>query len=349
MPKKITTLSQLLESKRFIKATNNRVYSELEKQELNALFVFTLDNNLDIFSKIGLYNMFTVLASYEIVNLVERFNFLRENPFQRTKETYICRYGAAEGELRWNQYVEKQRVKNLFDSKKEKYGWSKDQFDEYNKSRSITYKNCIKRHGVKKGKEIWQRYIDRQKYTNSLKYYQEKYGNAGYDEWIKYNHEKGKSTRLEWIIEKYGVNEEEAIKILADRLPKSYSSIAELSFIDLLESAINESLPYTAKTKQFSIWNKYTNSINFYDIVDTNRNKIIEFHGDYWHCNPKLYSELYFHPHLKMLARNIWERDRLKEKAALDRGFKIKIVWWSDYETSPELTIQRTKKWLLSN
>jgi G:T-mismatch repair DNA endonuclease (very short patch repair protein) len=181
-----------------------------------------------------------------------------------------------------------------------------------------------------------------------LQYYQEKYGDAGYEKWIEYNHDKGKSSRLDWILEKYSVNEEDAIKILAARLPKSHSSAAELSFINALEMAINEVLPYTANTQQFSIWNKYTNAINFYDIVDTTRNKIIEFHGDYWHCNPKIYDEHYFHAHLKMSAREIWEKDRAKEQAALDRGFKIKIVWWSDYESAPDSTIQEVKAWLLS-
>ena len=348
MPTAITTVDQLLQSARFLMATNNRTYTDEEKENINTLFLYMLNNKISIFDS-SVYMTFTNLVAYDVDNLVDRYLLIRKNPRKLSLEMSIARHGSVEGTKRWDSYVNKQRTKNLFEATQEKYGWTKEQFKEFNNSRAVTLEKCIARHGDVKGQKIWEGYLEKQKYTNSIEYYNEKYGDAGYVEWLKYNAEKGKSSKLDWIMEKYNVDEDGALKIASDRHPKSHSSAAELHFVNALEKAIGETLPYTAKTKQFSIWNTYTNSIKFYDVVDTKRKKIIEFHGDYWHCNPKKYNESFIHAHSQHTAKEIWQEDFLKTKVAIDRGFSVKIVWWSDYEESPEQTINEVKKWLNSN
>ncbi len=49
-------------------------------------------------------------------------------------------------------------------------------FEEYNKSRSVTLDNLTKRHGFEKGEKIWNEYCERQKFTTSLEYFKQKYG-----------------------------------------------------------------------------------------------------------------------------------------------------------------------------
>jgi hypothetical protein len=348
MPTKITTIDQLLESNRFKKATNNKKYSESEIKLLNELFNFIQTNDNLMHS--GSYSIFTALASGDLSNLIDRFKFIKQNTAARTEKTYIARYGETEGSIRWGKYKDKQKVKNLFETKQQKYGWTKEQFDNFNKSRAVTLEKCIERHGVEIGTKKWNSYIEAQRYTNGLDYYKKKYGDeCGYAKWLEYNKEKGKSTKLEWIMEKYQVDETSALEILSNRMPKSHSSVAELRFIDSLELSLGETLQYTAKTKQFCIWNVYTNSPKFYDIADSTRRKIIEFHGDYWHCNPKKYDANFIQKHSGNTAKEIWEHDFLKIKAATDRGFEVKIVWWSEYEENPDKIIEETKQWLQSN
>lgn len=345
MPKKIETLEQMLSSTRFKKETNNKIFTPEEKNEISKLFSYLLEQNIPITG--SLYGMMTTIISHETENLVERFKFIKENPKNRTIQTYVMRYGKTEGEFRWNQYVEKQRYKNTFESKNKKYGWTKEQFDEFNKSRSVTFEKCIERHGYEKGNEVWKHYCERQSYTNSLDYYKEKYGeDIGYTKWLEYNKEKSKSKNLDWVIEKYGVTEEEALEILAKRHTRSYTSEAERCFVNMLEERLGKPIKYTIKTQQYCIWNNYLNAPNFYDVTCTSRKKIIEFHGDYWHCNPSKYDKDFVHLHAKTTAGEIWKRDLLKRQAALDKGFSFKIVWWSEFENTPDEIIKECVEWL---
>lgn len=124
-----------------------------------------------------------------------------------TLEKMRIRYGIEEGNKRWYNYCKKQAKTNTFEYKKEKYGWSKKKFYEYNKSRSVTKENLIKKHGKEKGIEIWINYLGRQEYTNSLKYYIEKYGEEnGVVKWKEYNKSKASCTEENYI-RKYGKRE----------------------------------------------------------------------------------------------------------------------------------------------
>jgi len=347
MPTKITTIEQLLKSNRFKTATNNRKYLEPEIKLIGDLFKYIQET--DNLMNSGTYSIFSALVTYDLSNLIDRYKFIKNNKFNRTEQTYLSRYGEIEGAKRWANYRDKQRDKNLFESKQQKYGWTKEQFDEFNKSRAVTLEKCVERHGVELGNEKWNSYIDAQRFTNSLEYYKKKYGgDIGYHKWLEYNKEKGKSSNLDWVMEKYQVDEQGALEILSSRLPKSHSSAAELSFINSLELSLGEKLQYTVKTKQFCIWNQYTNSPKFYDIVDTQRRKIIEFHGDYWHCNPKKFNSNFIHKPSGKTAKEIWEADFLKTKAAIERGFEVKVVWWSEYNEDPNKIIEETKQWLQS-
>jgi hypothetical protein len=49
------------------------------------------------------------------------------------------------------------------------------------------------------------------------------------------------------------------------------------------------------------------------------KGKIIEYHGDYWHCNPEKYEETFVNKHSKYTAKEIWKRDEEKEKTAKEQ------------------------------
>jgi len=61
-------------------------------------------------------------------------------------------------------------------------------------------------------------------------------------------------------------------------------------------------------------------------------NTIIEFYGNYWHCNPLLYNSDYYHNYIKMTASEIWERDK-KRISEIYKHFNeeknIIIIWES--------------------
>ena len=63
------------------------------------------------------------------------------------------------------------------------------------------------------------------------------------------------------------------------------------------------------------------------DIFIPSQNKIIECFGDYWHCNPKLYSADYYHNYVHMNAHEIWKRDDERIKTLKDAGYSVEIIW----------------------
>lgn len=74
-----------------------------------------------------------------------------------------------------------------------------------------------------------------------------------------------------------------------------------------------------------------------YDFFIPEKNLLIEYQGDYWHANPRRYSE----GTLLSLAgsgkgpipvEEIWERDANKKKQAEVRGYRVVYVWEMDYK-----------------
>lgn len=96
----------------------------------------------------------------------------------------------------------------------------------------------------------------------------------------------------------------------------SYTSSYEKKIANALE---NLEIEYV---QQKSIVGRYR-----YDFFIPEKNLLIEFNGDYWHCYPPLFESTYFHPHKRKSAQEIWDYDRSKIQHAKDHGFDIVLVW----------------------
>jgi len=62
-----------------------------------------------------------------------------------------------------------------------------------------------------------------------------------------------------------------------------------------------------------------------------NEKTIIECYGDYWHCNPSIYSENYNHSKLLKTAKEIWEFDNYRESLLIAAGYRVIKIWESDW------------------
>lgn len=74
---------------------------------------------------------------------------------------------------------------------------------------------------------------------------------------------------------------------------------------------------------------RYYYDFTLIDRVNNNK-KIIEFNGDFFHCNPKIYNENFINPCNKICAKKIWEQDEIKIAAAKHFNYDVKFVWESD-------------------
>lgn len=77
----------------------------------------------------------------------------------------------------------------------------------------------------------------------------------------------------------------------------------------------------------------------FYDFILTGYKILIEFDGDYWHCNPEIYKE---GPVNKMQKKAI-ENDKHKKILAESFGYKLIRVWEKDFKENPNEVLKYIK------
>lgn len=285
-------------------------------------------------------NYFPAFVEYKIdpSTWMDRTMRLIEIGARVTIEKLTLLYGEEEGMIRWNSYCQKQSISNTFDYKREVYGFTEEDFKQYNMSRSVTLENMIKRHGEELGTLKFQEYCERQRYAGcSLEYYVDKLGKeAGELEWDRVC--KSKAFTLENMIKRHG--EVEGLARFLNHIesrPYQQSKIANQFFGSLLEA-----IPELSKFKTYHGEREFgimsPNGYYKFDFTILELDLMVEFNGDYWHRNPKKYDSNYFERGL--YSYEVWERDQLKIEAANRRGFDVLVVWESDYLESPIEQIQ---------
>lgn len=223
----------------------------------------------------------------------------------QTEPNFIRKYGEVEGKKRWKSYCDKQALTNTFEYKQEKYGWSREQFDEYNSSRAVTIENLVKKHGEVEGMKVWQEYCDRQKYTASLEYFISEYGEDNgtkkYDNFCQ--------KRLDGC---------------------GYSLISKKLFDELSKQLQNYTLLYAEN--EFFIKDEVNKKYYLLDFYIKELNIGIEFNGDRWHANPNKYKAGDKPISFKddQTAQDIWEKDERKNNFLKTKLNKLIIIWESE-------------------
>nr|DAF06229.1 MAG TPA: DNA mismatch endonuclease [Caudoviricetes sp.] len=263
----------------------------------------------------------------EAIDRLTRYKSL--NPTAVTKEKLILKYGEEDGLRRWDHYVERQRITNTKEYKMQVHGMTSEEVDAYNKSRSVTLENCIKRHGKEKGTEIFEKYRKRQAYAGvKLEYFIEKYGEEqGKIEYDRVS--RSKSHNIENYRKRYGDKAEAKLEEYFTRTnPGCYRSKVADKFLDKVESLLTED-ERKCGHREYCVFSPEHNQVFAYDYVNTMLKLCIEYNGDYWHGNPLIYEHNY---QLQAgTAEEIWEKDVKKMKALIDNRDIIKytIVWES--------------------
>ena len=100
---------------------------------------------------------------------------------------------------------------------------------------------------------------------------------------------------------------------------------------------------YATKNSEFVIRHK---NVNFcYDFTDLENKKIIEFNGDVFHGNPKLFDKNDRpNPYSNEKAWFIWARDKGKMSIAKKHGFDTFVIWESDWRKNKDEVIKQIKE-----
>lgn len=146
--------------------------------------------------------------------------------------------------------------------------------------------------------------------------------NGTYDKWRKMNPTIGRVVTQEQIkrqkdtmIKKYGV-------VCGYHLAKARRVSKQQQIIYEFVKSIDP----TALMEKIVPESKY-----FADILLLNKKKIIEYNGDYWHCNPNKYSSDYFNKKTGKYAKDVWATDLDRRNILEQMGYSIFCVWESDF------------------
>lgn len=86
----------------------------------------------------------------------------------------------------------------------------------------------------------------------------------------------------------------------------------------------------------------------FIDIFSDQAKMIVEFNGDYWHCNPTKFSGSFFHPKKRKYAEQIWADDAERLSVMRQKGYHTITVWESEYYSDKQGVLQRLTESALS-
>jgi len=130
-------------------------------------------------------------------------------------------------------------------------------------------------------------------------------------------------------------------------LKGGFSKISQVLFYEIIGLYENKKdisdVFFWTKNKEYSL--KNNTSIFLYDFVDLKKRKIIEYNGDQYHANPKIYtSDEMPHPYHKTTnfsAAKIWEKDKIKLDLARKNGFDVLVIWDSEYRKNKQQTLEK--------
>lgn len=191
---------------------------------------------------------------------------------------------------------------------------------------------------------------DTREYNTKISYYLHK----GYtlEEAEEKRHKRQQTFSLERCISKYGKEKGYEIwKKRQEKWQKTINSKSDEELIEINRKKVNV-FPGNHKETEFLMsilpdthyHNVYIKGIAIGDLVYGK--KIIEFYGDYWHCNPLFWEENDLNKTLKMTAKEKWTVDKERANKLISLGYEIKIVWEHDYMFNRKEVIKECKNFL---
>lgn len=134
-----------------------------------------------------------------------------------------------------------------------------------------------------------------------------------------------KSLTIDWFIEKYGIDD--GVKKYEERINK----------------CLNASSNITHSKHQFEIFNRlkaidnnweserYAGGVGIVDMINKSMHVVIEYFGDYWHCNPLKYKDDFFNKNLQISAKEKQRLDRIRLSKILNaKNVNLIIVIWEN-------------------
>lgn len=116
---------------------------------------------------------------------------------------------------------------------------------------------------------------------------------------------------------------------------------------DVLKT-IEKEISVTFGHYEYCVHNEDLSELFLLDFVAIYKNKkaAIEFNGDFWHMNPKIYKPTDFHSVMKKSAKEIWLKDAHKKEFLKKEGINSISIWNSEYDENPEKQLEKAHKFI---
>lgn len=298
--------------------------------------------------------------------------------YSKTLPYYIEKYGEIDGVIK---YKEKNSKLSVGENTLRKNGKTEEEIlrikNKHSASSAINLKHFINKYGENLGSEKYKEWISKTRershwceefYTSKgietsvakiiisriqlrdRNYFTSKYGEKdGLIKWKNINSKKART--LDNFINKYG-EEEGMAKFMAIK-NNLFSKMEVELFEEIKKSGIEKEYFFGENQYKFGLrkeeWKEFNKKVFYVDFLDKEAKKIIEFNGDIWHGNPKIFNENDFpNPYKKnKKAFEIWEDDSKRYKFYNKLGYKVLIVWESDYIKNKESVLEECLKFLM--
>ena len=270
----------------------------------------------------------------------EDYNAARSK-YAMTRGTMFRKYGKEIGEQKWSEYCARQAETNTFEYKHKKYGWTREQFDEYNKSRAVTKTNLIKRHGKEIGEQKWSEYCARQIETKSWEYLVTQYGEKRAREI-----NRSKAITLENMIRVHGEIDgpkryRKWLSQFSNREPQRWSKTSQ-SIFNTMRPIVEEagySCQYKTHGGEFAVVTHTGGYLLDFYIPELKVG--IEYNGGCFHAEPRLYKDDEHCDPLRptLTALEIRQYDLIRKQSIQDDlGITIYELWELDYNDGIDIT-----------
>lgn len=131
-------------------------------------------------------------------------------------------------------------------------------------------------------------------------------------------------------------------KIMSDKL-KETRRLGKIKSV--IRSKTEKKIIKEIKNLGYEVIHSFKVDTKICDIYLPTLNLIIEYNGDYWHCNPKKYKKDYFHQVKGMTAEKLWEYDKNKVDIIIKNGYNLEVVWETDYKFDKTIINKLIKKY----
>jgi hypothetical protein len=227
-----------------------------------------------------------------------------------TIENMVEKYGLEEGTLRFNDYCDKQAESNTFEHFEESRGWTKEQYNDYNKSRAITLETMILKYGEEDGSKKYKDYCQRQSYTNKPEYFINKYGE-----------EEGLNKYNNFLSTKKQFYSNDSITLFKD---------LTIKFLNDFPNLKKEDIYFAEYSKEFYLIDTLNNCSYYYDFtILGDINICIEHHG---------------RDHLSHKKR---QNDKIKKYLIEDNKIKLFEIWDNYTQNQINIIYEEIKEYII--